>query len=436
MLTFERLESSVRWYARSFPAVFAAASGSLLRTEDGREVIDFLSGAGALNYGHNHPSLVRGAIRYLLEGGIVHGLDLATTARRRFLETFDQVVLEPRGLTYRMQFTGPTGTNAVEAAIKLAWKFTGREGIVRFDGSYHGMTLGSLAISEAGRSNRASLRAAFPVHTAAFDDGCEPDLVDLAELAAWMDSVPHESDLPAAVIVETVQADGGVRPARLRWLKTMADIVQSRGVLLIVDDIQAGCGRTGPFFSFEPAGIRPDIVCLSKSLSGMGLPLSMNLVARRVDQWAPGEHTGTFRGNNLALVTATGALELWRTPGLESLVAEHEGRVHRWFADLRTQLANPSQAKLRGRGLLQGIVFPSAEVARRVSREAFERGVMAETCGSRGEVLKLLPPLVISPQDLLRGLERIGDAIRAVLGTIDPDTAAELAVRPRTRQSA
>ncbi|MCA9317271.1 MAG: aminotransferase class III-fold pyridoxal phosphate-dependent enzyme, partial [Planctomycetes bacterium] len=152
MLTFERLESSVRWYARSFPAVFAAASGSLLRTEDGREVIDFLSGAGALNYGHNHPSLVRGAIRYLLEGGIVHGLDLATTARRRFLETFDQVVLEPRGLTYRMQFTGPTGTNAVEAAIKLAWKFTGREGIVRFDGSYHGMTLGSLAISEAGRS--------------------------------------------------------------------------------------------------------------------------------------------------------------------------------------------------------------------------------------------------------------------------------------------
>src|SRR4051794_25132418 len=248
--SFERLEFEVRSYSRSFPTVFRRAVGSRLVDEAGREYLDFFAGAGALNYGHNNPVLKRKLTDYLLADGITHGLDMATSAKREFIEAFDEIILRPRGLEYKLQFPGPGGANAVEAALKLARKVTGRTHVVGFSGSFHGMTLGALAVtgSEAPRA------------------GAHVGLRD-ATIAPFGGPLHAYGDAPpAAFIVETVQGEGGVNVAGGEWLRGLERFARELGALLIVDDVQAGCGRCGSFFSFEAAGIRPDLVCLSKSL--------------------------------------------------------------------------------------------------------------------------------------------------------------------------
>ena len=287
MKSFERMESDVRGYCRMFPTVFTTASGHLLTDETGDEYIDFFSGAGALNYGHNNPVLRERLIDYLANDGVTHSLDMATTAKRDFLETFDELILQPRGMAYKVMFPGPTGTNAVEAALKLARKVTGRTNVVAFTNGFHGMTLGSLALTgNAGKRSGAGVSLTDATHMP-YCGYFGPDTDTIEVLEGYLKDSSSGLEDPAAFIVETVQAEGGVNVASREWLQRIEALAKEFCALLIVDDIQVGCGRTGPFFSFEPAGLSPDIICLSKSLSGYGLPLAITLIKPEHDQWSP-----------------------------------------------------------------------------------------------------------------------------------------------------
>src|SRR6478672_5391769 len=303
---FTRLESNVRSYARSFSAVFSHARGTELRDVHGKRYLDFLAGAGSLNYGHNNPVFKAALVDYIMDDGITHSLDLHTTAKERFLQTMHDVILKPRGLAdYVMQFVGPTGTNAVEAALKIARKVTGRSNVIYFTNGFHGVSMGALAVT-----GNSYLRAAAMPFDGYFGDGVDT----IAHLEKVLADPSGGMDTPAAVILETVQGEGGLNVARIDWLKRLEALCNKRGIVLIVDDIQAGVGRTGTFFSFEPAGIKPDVITLSKSLSGYGLPMALVVLKRELDVWRPGEHNGTFRGNNHAFVTATASIEhYWST---------------------------------------------------------------------------------------------------------------------------
>jgi diaminobutyrate-2-oxoglutarate transaminase len=410
--TFERLESEVRSYCRHFPRVFEKATGSRLIDEDGREYVDFLSGAGALNYGHNNPRLKQRLLEYVEADLVTHSLDLATTAKRGFLEAFDEVILRPRGLEYKLQFPGPGGANAVEAALKLARKVTGRRRVVSFTNAFHGMTLGALSLTGNARARAAAGVELHDTTIMPFDGYLGPDVDTLDVLERYLADDHSGLDKPAAFIVETVQGEGGLNVARFKWLRRLERLAREHGALLIVDDIQAGCGRTGTFFSFEGAAITPDIVCLSKALSGYGLPMAMTLLRPDIDQWAPGEHNGTFRGHNLAFVTATAALDYWRTPELAREVAVKGGIVAERLWEM--SLVRPGlNAEVRGRGLMQGIDLGVDGLASEVSRRAFEAGLIIETSGTADRVLKLLPPLTISLDDLAFGLDVIEAALDA-----------------------
>ncbi|WP_347757590.1 diaminobutyrate--2-oxoglutarate transaminase [Agrococcus sp. ProA11] len=404
---FERRESAVRSYARSWPAVFAAAAGAEQITEQGETYLDFFAGAGALNYGHNHPVLQQAAIDYLASGAVVHSLDTHTPAKRAFLEAFEQHILAPRGLDHRVLFPGPTGTNAVEAALKTARKATGRQTIVSFTNAFHGMTLGSLAVTgNAKKRAAAGVPLPFGV-TAPYE---EPGMDAVAWLErAWSDS-GSGIDLPAGVIVETVQGEGGLRVASAEWLRALADLCARFGVLLIVDEVQTGCGRTGTFFSFEAAGIVPDIICVSKSLSGYGMPMALTLLRPALDVWQPGEHNGTFRGFAPAFATATAALETFWADG--DFAAAVRAKAEALDAGLQ-RIADDSGATLRGRGMLRGIRFEDPSVAGLVAAAAFDRKLLVETSGSNDEVVKLMPPLTITDEELQRGIALLHEAVRA-----------------------
>jgi diaminobutyrate-2-oxoglutarate transaminase len=411
---FETLESEVRSYCRSWPTVFDRAEGSHLYGEDGRRYLDFFAGAGALNYGHNHPDLRQSLIDYLESGAVVHALDMQTRAKRSFLETFDELILKPRGLNYRVQFPGPAGANAVEAALKLARKVTGREHIISFTNAFHGMTLGALAVT--GNSMKRS-GAGIPLsHStpAPYDDYFDGETPDFLWLERMLSDSGSGVEHPAAVIVETVQGEGGLNAARASWLRELRDLCTRHEMLLIVDDVQAGCGRTGSFFSFEDAGIVPDVVCLSKSLSGYGLPMAITLLKPELDIWEPGEHNGTFRGYNPAFVTATAALErFWSDDVLAKEVGVKAQQVGEGLADI---VDGRPGTQVRGRGLLMGIAFDDPETSGRVATGAFERGLLVETSGPEGEVVKLMPALTTDPDDLRQGLEIVDAAVDAVVG--------------------
>lgn len=411
---FQALESEVRSYCRSFPVVFDRAQGAHLVDEDGKRYLDFFAGAGALSYGHNHPRLKKALIEYLQADGIVHSLDLYTVAKRRFLERFDEVILRPRDLAYRIQFPGPTGTNAVESAVKLARKVTGREGVIAFTNAFHGMTLGALALS-GNQFKRGGagvpLGHATPMPYAGYL-GADGD--SLGYLESVLADKGSGVDKPAAIVLETVQAEGGVNVASFEWLRRLEKIAHAHDIVLIVDDIQVGCGRTGPFFSFEPAGIKPDMVTLSKSLSGYGLPLAVVLIRPELDQWEPGEHNGTFRGHNPAFVTAAAALEFWRDDTLPRETQRKAGIVRERLEKIAAKHADAITG-VRGRGLIQGLTFSNAGTGDRVSAAAFERGLVIETAGAENEVLKLLPPLTVGDDELAEGLAIIERSVAAAL---------------------
>ncbi|MFD6517056.1 diaminobutyrate--2-oxoglutarate transaminase [Rhodococcus sp. NPDC060176] len=405
--TIHTIESQVRSYSRSWPVIFDQAEGCWISDDQGNQYLDFFAGAGALNYGHNNPTLKGALLDYLCNGSITHSLDMNTVAKNSLLECFGKHILEPRSLDYRVQFTSPTGSSAVEAALELARKVTGRKIVLGFENAFHGMTLGSMAVSD----NRISRSA----HGSAPDRGFPLVHGELDQIEEIFSS---RTNRPAAVIVETVQGEGGVNIARDGWLNEVRALCTKYGVLLIVDDVQVGCGRTGPFFSFEGVdGVVPDIVCLSKSIGGFGLPLALTLIRRDLDIWRPGEHSGTFRGNNLAFVTAAAAIETyWADGNLETETIKKGNFVRQELARVVGEYSDLSLA-VRGVGLINGLVFSSAVQARAVCKAAFEVGLLLESAGRNGEVVKLMPPLTITNAEVARGLALLREAIASVFDT-------------------
>lgn len=413
MKPFEELESEVRSYSRGWPTVFEKAKGYKLWDTDGKEYIDFFAGAGTLNYGHNDDVMQQKLIEYIQNDGIVHSLDMGTPPRKEFLERFKEVILSPRNLDYKVMFPGPTGTNTVESALKIARKVTGRETVISFTNAFHGMTIGSLSVT--GNSFKRH-GAGVPLHHSVsmpFDN-----YVDGADSIAYLDRFLEDSGsgvaLPAAIILETVQGEGGINAARMEWLKKVEELCKRWDILLIIDDVQAGNGRTGTFFSFEPAGIEPDIVCLSKSIGGIGLPMAITLIKPEHDQWGPGEHNGTFRGNNMAFIAATEALKNWENDDFSDAVKE-KGAFLKKAVETLIEKYPELNAEARGRGLMQGIAIEKAELAGEICAEAFNRGLIVETSGPDDEVVKFLPPLTIDQEGLEKGLELLEESIKHVL---------------------
>ncbi|QFR02148.1 aminotransferase class III-fold pyridoxal phosphate-dependent enzyme [Streptomyces phaeolivaceus] len=411
LTVFERHESNVRSYCRDFPVVFERAAGHHLWDTSGRRYVDLLCGAGSLNYGHNPPEIVERVMAYLTAGGPVQSLDLHTTAKADFLERFTTLILQPRGLgDHVVQFPGPAGTLAVEAALKLARRVTGRTQVIAFTGGFHGASLGALAATTSPLLRGAAGVPLTDVTILPYGDATEPDPFAALEHALGPGAVTPP---PAAILLETVQGEGGLHTAPRAWLARIRELADATGTLVIVDDIQAGCGRTGTFFSFEDAPeLRPDLVCLSKSLSGMGLPMAALLIRREIDRWAPGEHNGTFRGHNLAFVAGSAALDHWTDPHF----THHAGEL---AAAIRTSLVGivdalpAGAAEVVGKGAMSGLRFPAAGTAERTREALFRAGVVAETSGS-GHVLKLLPPLTMSLTEWKEVADTVGDAVQAL----------------------
>ncbi|MEJ2419789.1 MAG: diaminobutyrate--2-oxoglutarate transaminase [Exilibacterium sp.] len=408
---FLHWESKVQSYARNLPCVFDRAIGAELWDSRGYRYLDFLCGAGSLNYGHNNPVLKDALIEYIERNAITHSLDLHTIAKQRFLEAMRDIVLLPRSMNYVIQFTGPTGANAVEAALKIARKVTGRSNIISFTNAFHGVSMGALSTT-GSEHHRIGAGVPLPNTTVMPYANYFGDNLDTIEyLEAMLCDQSSGIDEPAAIILETVQGEGGLKSAKPEWLRRLQTLCNSRNILLIIDDIQAGCGRTGTFFSFEAAGVEPDIITLSKSLSGYGLPFSVVMFKRDLDIWKPGEHNGTFRGNNHAFVTATAALEYyWRSPKLmEDVRSKSALLTHRLKEFLH---CFPEQlVGLRGRGMMRGITCADPQWAARVTAKAFKNGLIIERSGPKDEVIKFLMPLTIQEAELQEGLDILESAM-------------------------
>ncbi len=411
---FENYESNVRSYCRSFPTVFTKAKGSVMTDEDGKEYIDFFAGAGALNYGHNPDSMVEQIVEYLKNDGIVHSMDMYTAPKRDFIEYFQENILIPRGFDYKIQFAGPTGTNAVEAALKLARKNKKRENIFAFMGAFHGMTLGALSLTtDAASREGAGQPLANVTHIPA------PYMLGGFDSIKYMETILTDDhsgiEKPAAVILECVQADGGIYTFEPEFLRALRELCTKHDILLIADEIQVGNARTGTFFSFEKAGIVPDIITLSKSIGGCGMPLALVLFKKELDIWTPGEHTGTFRGNQLSLIAGK--------EGLRKVVEENvEAEVQRKGQIVSDFLAKEivtidERISFRGTGLIWGVDFSQfpCDITKPLIAECFKNGLIVERVGRDNNVLKLMPPLVIEDELLLAGLEILKKSLKAVL---------------------
>jgi diaminobutyrate-2-oxoglutarate transaminase len=415
MKIFQQMESEVRSYSRSFPVVFHQAKGSYLYAEEGKAYLDFLAGAGSLNYGHNNPLLKKALMDYIEQDGIAHGLDMHTQAKAKFLACFRDLILTPRDLNYRVQFTGPTGANAVEAALKIARKIKGRSNVIAFTNGFHGVSLGAVAAT-GNEHHRGG--AGVPLNNVERMPFCGYHGRD-ADTLKMMDKLLSDPssgvDVPAAVIVEVVQGEGGLNVAADSWLSGLQKLCRKHDMLLIVDDIQAGCGRTGTFFSFESSGIKPDIVTLSKSLSGFGLPFSVVLLNPAFDHWLPGEHNGTFRGNNHAFVTAAAALEFyWSDDQFTQEIHSKAAIIGRYLTAIAERYS-PLALRVKGRGLMQGVECINGEIADAICRNAFERGLIIESAGNQGQVVKCFCPLTIGEEDLGKGLKILEMSFAAVM---------------------
>ncbi|MBK5189893.1 MAG: diaminobutyrate--2-oxoglutarate transaminase [Methanosarcinales archaeon] len=410
---FKEKESEVRSYSRAFPTVFDHAHGSIIYDESNNRYIDFFAGAGTLNYGHNNPLVTEALIEYLQNDGIVHGLDKATTSKRRFIESFYSIILEPRDLDYKIQFPGPTGTNAVETALKLARMIKGTSNIIAFTNAFHGLTMGSLSITGNDFYRDESFISRNNVAFMPYDGYFGDSINTVDYLRKFLEDSSSGLDDPAAVIVETVQGEGGVNVSSIEWLRQLSELCHEFDILLIVDDIQVGNGRTGPFFSFEHAGITPDIVTLSKSIGG-GLPLSLVLMKPELDIWKPGEHTGTFRGNNLAFVAATQLFNYWKTDELTREINKKSSIVRKRLETIRDRYPQ-LEADVRGRGLIYGLDVPHRGFCENLAKAAFDRNVIIELAGAEDNVLKFLPSLIIEEELLREGLDIIEECVEEVL---------------------
>ncbi len=426
-------ESAARTYARFLPIVPVRARGMTIEGADGRRYLDCLAGAGTLALGHNHPVALE-AIRSVLDSGApLHVLDLATPVKDAFTTALFETLPSELAEHGRVQFCGPAGTDAVEAAVKLVRNATGRAGLFAFTGAYHGMTAAALAATgdtaaraTVGEADARVTRLPYPYdYRCPFGVGGDHG----AELSArWTASLLDDPkggvQQPAGMLLEPVQGEGGVIPAPDAWLGRMRRITRERGIPLIVDEIQTGVGRTGAFWAIEHSGIVPDVMVLSKAIGG-SLPLAVVVYREELDTWHPGAHAGTFRGNQLAMAAGTATMRYVRENRLAERAATTGARM---LTRLRALAAHhPVIGDVRGRGLMVGIEFvepdqprddygalPAApRTAAAVQAEALHRGLIVEIGGRHGSVVRLLPPLTITDEQTEAVLDRLADAIAA-----------------------
>lgn len=412
MKIFETWESEIRGYCRKYPTVFASAENARQIDENGKSYIDFFAGAGVLNFGHNNARMKRAMIAFLESNGVAQSLDMYTTVKRTFIKRFAETILIPRGMDHKMQFTGPTGTNAVEAALKLARRVTGRTCVYAFSHGFHGMTLGALACTANGYfRGAAGVPMAHVVHLP-FENGPGGGVDQIRHLRCALADASSGLEAPAAVIVEPIQAEGGVNVASRAWLASVEELAHENGALLIFDDIQAGCGRTGSYFSFDGMDLSPDVICLAKGLGGYGTPIAMNLVKPEHDRhWQPGEHTGTFRGQGLSFVAGAEAVGYFEDDTLMQEVKRKGEIIRRRLETLVPEGAGPEVA-VRGKGMLQGLDVADGALAADIAATCFENGLLIGPCGTGGRVLKLIPPLTIPDDDLTEGLDIFAQTVK------------------------
>jgi diaminobutyrate-2-oxoglutarate transaminase len=412
---FEKYESNVRGYIRSFPTIFVKSKNATMWDHHGKAFIDFFGGAGSLNYGHNDPAIKRAIIDFIERDGVTNALDKATDAKYLFIKKLQETILQPRDLDYKIQFVGPTGTNAVETALKLARKVKERSKIVSFTNAYHGHTLGALAVTGNEFYHDDYYGVPLNVTKMPYDSYFDPtgegqmDSIDM--MRQYYEDASSGYELPAGIVVETIQGEGGINVASVEWLQKLDRMCKDLDILLIVDDIQVGNGRTGKFFSFERAGIKPDIVTVSKSI-GTGLPMAIVLMRPEIDEWSPGEHTGTFRGNSLAFVAGATALERWETDEFSKEIIAKGETVEKRFKAI-SERHGDLISDVRGLGMIWGLESEKEDFCNQISAEAFKRGLLAETAGADDQVMKFLAPLTISEAELNQGLDILDEAVDA-----------------------
>ncbi|EGR2554737.1 aminotransferase class III-fold pyridoxal phosphate-dependent enzyme [Vibrio alginolyticus] len=430
-------ESEVRSYPRRLPIAIKQAFGCLVEDTRGQIFLDCLAGAGTLALGYNHPEINQ-ALKEQLDSGLPYQtLDIATSAKTTFIQSVKSFLPQELSENSVIQFCGPSGADAVEAAIKLAKQTTGRNTMFAFRGAYHGMTNGTMGMmgNLGTKARRTGLMS--DVHFMPFpynlrcpfglggDEGAKASI-------RYIDRLLNDDESgimkPAAIIVEPVQGEGGVVPAPAFWLRELRRICDEHGILLIFDEIQCGVGKTGYNFAFEESGIVPDILCLSKAIGG-GLPMSLLVINKQHDTWKPGEHTGTFRGNQLAMVSGAKALEIIQRDNL----VEHAniaGQYLRYGLESIQKRVN-CIAEVRGKGLMLGVEIKTpngelnkfgepqadSELTLSIQRAALERGLIVEKGGREGAVIRFLPPLIISFEQIDFALRVFEDAILAAGGS-------------------
>lgn len=409
---FGEVESQVRSYCRKFPVEFSKARNSVLFAKDGSRYIDFLDVAGSMNYGHNNPYIKKSIMDYLAEDNIINALDLYTEAKADFLRTFEDKILSPRSLNYKVMCCGPTGTNGIEAALKLARKNKKRTNVFAFSGAFHGMSLGSLAMTTDQTSREG---AGVPLNNVTFVPYENNSVDSIAYIRHILEDDHSGIPLPAAIFVETTQAEGGINVSSVEWLKDLRTICDEYDILMVIDDIQVGCGRTGFFFSFERAGVIPDMLVLSKSISGFGMPMALLLMKPELDIFRPAEHNGTFRGNQLSFVGGKAGIEYF----CEHRVGEEVQRKAKIIDEFMKTEILPIDSRLsyRGIGMIWGIDFMKINVnkALECSHVCFDHGLIIELAGRHDSVLKLMPALTIEDEILKEGLQIIKEAVFTVL---------------------
>lgn len=413
--TFEKYESNIRSYCRKWPVEFVSAKGSIYKDTEGNEYIDFFDGAGALNYGHNPDYIKEKLIKYLESDGIVHALDMYTVPKENFINYFEEKILKPRKLDYKIAFPGPTGTNSIELALKLARKVKQRPYIWAFTGAFHGMTLGALALTtESAARKAAGVPLNYTVHIPApYSMGGNFDSIAYMEQLLSDDHSGYEK--PAAIIIETVQQEGGIHVFSKEFLKDLRALCDKYDILLICDEVQIGCSRSGTFFSFERADIVPDIVCMSKSIGGYGIPFAVTLFKKELDVFKPGEHNGTFRGCQLSMVAGLAALEMTVEQDIPAQVRRKD-KIVKEYLDKEIKPLLKGKMEIRGIGLSWGIEFNDGKLARAVLDKCFEKKLIIELAGSYDSVLKIMPSLVIEDELLLKGLNIVKESIQEVIG--------------------
>ncbi|EDV5023496.1 diaminobutyrate--2-oxoglutarate transaminase [Salmonella enterica subsp. enterica serovar Ball] len=426
----ERLESNVRSYPRKLPLAIASARGAWVTDVEGKTYLDCLAGAGTLALGHNHDA-VTSSLRQFLDSGLpMHTLDLTTPLKDAFSEAV-LALLPDGGQDYCLQFCGPSGADAVEAAIKLAKTATGRSGIISFSGGYHGMTHG--ALSATGNTGpKDPVPGLMPgvqflpyphEYRCPLGIGGTEGIQALSQyFARFIEDVESGVSRPAAVILEAVQGEGGVNPAPVSWLRAVREITRRHGILLITDEVQCGFVRTGKMFAYEYAEIEPDIIVMSKAVGG-GLPMALLGIKRAIDAWQPGAHTGTFRGNQMAMATGLATLNILTRPGFCEQVTERGERLRQQLILLSAQY--PALAQVRGRGLMLGIEivdergttdhlgsYPGdTSLAAAIQQHCFRQGLLLERGGRSGNVVRFLPPLIISEEECQVVVERFRSAV-------------------------